>query len=106
MALVSVLLIAGILKKNYQLIRPWLYLSIVGILLNIIGLIVNSYYSFEDANIFISLLGIALQILIWYPIFSLYKDIKADNHNDQVNVYIPPNHPFNTIYNPVTQSII
>ncbi|XP_075166624.1 uncharacterized protein LOC142238785 [Haematobia irritans] len=70
MFIASVLLIIGIKRDRHQFVAPWVIIVAINVILNIVKMIL-------DHNSWImSLISIAIQIALWYPIFAFYRELR------------------------------
>ncbi|KAM7343147.1 uncharacterized protein ACRADG_010293 [Cochliomyia hominivorax] len=80
----SIFLVLGIIKERYKYMKPWICSAIVGIGLYILRLVITIFVGFTTGisfgsivgTLFVGLLTLGLQILIFYPIYTLYTDIR------------------------------
>ncbi|XP_075166698.1 uncharacterized protein LOC142238858 [Haematobia irritans] len=71
----SVLLIIGIKKKHHPFVSPWVFIVGISVVLNLLKLIPN------QSTLLQSLISVAIQVAIWYPIFSLYRELRKNPSN-------------------------
>ncbi|KAI8127160.1 uncharacterized protein LOC124420657 [Lucilia cuprina] len=89
--IISVLLIVGIMKKRHTLMKPWIYCSVASIVcqgfLLVAGLVMGLVKNLPFHSVFLSfifgLITLGLQILIFYAIHRLYKDLRDASHDDK-----------------------
>ncbi|KAI8127577.1 hypothetical protein FF38_01590 [Lucilia cuprina] len=111
MTIISILLILGITKKRHLFMAPWVYLSIAGIILNVILILISAFDSQKHSNLVFNIIVVAIQILIWYPIYTLYKDMRIKKRirfeQEQQNVIVTATtNPVDTNYTQVPQNNI
>ncbi|XP_037827780.1 uncharacterized protein LOC119615868 [Lucilia sericata] len=89
--IISGLLIAGIVKRRQSLMKPWIYSAAAGIFCHtfriVIGFIGGFVAGLPFGDVFwafiLGLLTLGLQVLIFYPIYKLYKDLQVSSGNEQ-----------------------
>ncbi|KAI8126978.1 hypothetical protein CVS40_2990 [Lucilia cuprina] len=92
MAIISGLLIMGIVKRRHKLMMPWLILSGIGFIANCVNFafkFIGSLFTVPFLSLVIlfvvGLLGIGISYLILWPIFTLYGDIQKENFEQESN---------------------
>ncbi|TMW54548.1 hypothetical protein DOY81_000342 [Sarcophaga bullata] len=100
---ITILLIVGIIKRCYTLMRPWICAGIAGIIYHIFLIIIDIVVGFTTdlpfgtiiLAVLLGLLVVGIEILIFYPIYTLYTDIRdGANEQEQRNFNNPaPNPP-------------
>ncbi|XP_023305168.2 uncharacterized protein LOC111686995 [Lucilia cuprina] len=111
MTIISILLILGITKKRHLFMAPWVYLSIAGIILNVILILISAFDSQKHSNLVFNIIVVAIQILIWYPIYTLYKEMRIKKRigfeQEEQNVIVTATtNPVDTNYTQVPQNNI
>ncbi|XP_059226613.1 uncharacterized protein LOC131998194 [Stomoxys calcitrans] len=86
MFVASVLLIIGIKRDRHSFIAPWVIVVAISVVLNILQLFLNTN------NLVSSIVAIVIQIAIWYPIFSFYRELRK-NGNSPPAAYNPQAQP-------------
>ncbi|XP_037825014.1 uncharacterized protein LOC119613141 [Lucilia sericata] len=100
MAIISGLLIMGIVKRRHKLMMPWLILSGIGFIVNCVNFafkFIGSMFTVPFLSLVImfvvGLLGIVISYLILWPIFTLYGDIQKENFEQESNDRIKSDRP-------------
>ncbi|XP_059226419.1 uncharacterized protein LOC106090967 [Stomoxys calcitrans] len=71
----SVFLIIGIKRRHHTFVAPWVFVVAICVVLNLLKLIPN------QETLLQSLVSVAIQVIIWYPIFSLYQELRKTTVN-------------------------
>ncbi|XP_037930606.1 uncharacterized protein LOC119665456, partial [Teleopsis dalmanni] len=87
----SILLIFGTIKERHLLLLPWLINSGVSLFFNglyfitilVLGISVGSAFSSVAVSIISGGISLALQIFIWYGMYSLFKQIQCGRDQRQ-----------------------
>ncbi|XP_065362534.1 uncharacterized protein LOC135956004 [Calliphora vicina] len=79
MIVISALLIMGIVKSRHKLMLPWLILSGISFLMEIVVYAYKCYIRFSLAGLIGSLIAIVFSALIIWLIYTLYADIRKNN---------------------------
>ncbi|XP_075168314.1 uncharacterized protein LOC142240501 [Haematobia irritans] len=70
MLITSVLLIIGIKRDRVSFVAPWVYIEAIGVLISILRL------AQSPNNILQGIVSIVIQIAMWYPIFTFYRELR------------------------------
>ncbi|XP_013114475.1 uncharacterized protein LOC106092231 isoform X4 [Stomoxys calcitrans] len=82
MALMCIVLIVGIKKRHSDLMTPWIFMAIIGVVTNVVDLIIDhSRLSIE--GIVFKVVFVVLNACIWYPICKLWKELNDLRHYRQ-----------------------
>lgn len=87
----SMLLIVGTVKERHLLLAPWLINAYIFIFFNAVNFVYMIFVSiFKDVPINVAIptllytgVSLAIQIVIWNAIYSLYKQIRANRDQQQ-----------------------
>ncbi|XP_013114473.1 uncharacterized protein LOC106092231 isoform X2 [Stomoxys calcitrans] len=92
MALMCIVLIVGIKKRHSDLMTPWIFMAIIGVVTNVVDLIIDhSRLSIEGIVFKVVFVDFLLQSIpivvlnacIWYPICKLWKELNDLRHYRQ-----------------------
>ncbi|XP_058980622.1 uncharacterized protein LOC131803390 [Musca domestica] len=86
MILLSLLLVIGAQKRRPDLMAGWIFFTIVGITMSIFSIVFGGF-KLAKTPFCARIIYIILQILLWYPVYKLWKNLTA---NDYAVIVNPP----------------
>ncbi|KAM7344739.1 uncharacterized protein ACRADG_011342 [Cochliomyia hominivorax] len=94
MAVVSGVLIMGIVKRRHKLMIPWLVLSGIGFacdclrvfIVVLIGFMNDLAFSTIISTFFLNLLGCGIEALILWPIYTLWRDLRLKHEENSERI--------------------
>uniref|UniRef100_A0A1I8NWF7 Uncharacterized protein n=1 Tax=Stomoxys calcitrans TaxID=35570 RepID=A0A1I8NWF7_STOCA len=93
MFIVSVLLVVGVKKQRPRLVAPWVYITVIAMVLQIVAVFVDA--DDDDSSDFMEILSCVFYAAIWFPIYLMYKKmVKAQ----KAPVCAPISSPVNPHY--------
>ncbi|XP_075167941.1 uncharacterized protein LOC142240113 [Haematobia irritans] len=97
MIVVSVLLVVGAKKQIPHLVAPWIYITVIALVLQIVSIFVDA-----DDDSFLEIVSALFYAGIWFPIYNMYKKmVKAQKSSIIAPISSPVNPHFATYAAPV-----
>ncbi|XP_005178379.2 uncharacterized protein LOC101888344 [Musca domestica] len=90
--IVSILLVVGVKKQRPHLVAPWVYVTVIALVLQMVNIFVDADDS-KDKTEFLEIISCVFYAAIWYPIYRLYKKMVREQKTVMPHTVSSPVNP-------------